>query len=175
MATNLKNACPNCRNVNELTATACRFCGNPLTPPQVAPPASARRRPRWPLFVVGLVALILIPVAGVIVASGNQAEPVTDNAPLQVGTDEGAALQFNPTSLTAPPNTEMQIIFLNQSNAVPHNLTFTDPIQGRTEQSIPPGGQQSISITTPGPGTYQFVCTLHLPTMVGQLTVAAAE
>ncbi len=64
MATQIKNVCPVCRNVNELTAAQCRYCGNVLIPPQLPAPPVARLRRWWPLAATGAVSVVLLAIAG---------------------------------------------------------------------------------------------------------------
>ncbi len=64
----LKNVCPVCRNVNDRTATACRYCGTPLTPPHPAVSPVVRRR-RWPL-AAGIVTFVALLAIGGIAALG---------------------------------------------------------------------------------------------------------
>lgn len=169
----MKNACPVCRNVNELTATMCRFCGTPLTPPQPAV-AAAPRRTRWPLILGAIVVLLLVPIGAVVALSGNQSGVTATTNVREVGTDEGAALKFDPLQITAPANTEgFQIIFNNRAT-VPHNLAFEGEINAATNVNIAPGASETITFTTPGPGSYTYVCTIH-PGMAGQMVVGEAE
>lgn len=65
----LKNICPVCRNVNDLTATKCRYCGTPLTPPQPAALRVAPKRRRWPM-ALGAVALVVLAIGGIALMSG---------------------------------------------------------------------------------------------------------
>jgi plastocyanin len=89
---------------------------------------------------------------------------------LTIGTDAGAALEFDPTTVSAPAGATLQITFENDSAALPHNLTFGEPINQATEPVVEPGGSEFLEFPAPDPGSYQFVCTLH-PGMEGTLTV----
>jgi len=164
------NICPVCRNVNQRDATLCRYCGTALTPPppEDAVQPVARRRRRWPWVTGGLALLLVVGLTGAAFLGGGGA-PQT--AALQVGTDPGAALQFVPNSIEAPPNTPVNLTFVNQAT-VPHNLAFAPEtgITAATSVNVPAGAQETISFQTPAPGTYQFVCTIH-PGMEGQLSV----
>ena len=91
-------------------------------------------------------------------------------ATLEVGTGEGAELVFDPTTIQAPANTAVQLVFTNESDSQPHNLAFKEGIQEKTADLVQPGQSQTISFTTPGPGSYTYVCTIH-PGMEGTLTV----
>ncbi len=89
---------------------------------------------------------------------------------LTVGTDTGSELEFDPTTISAPANTPVQLIFNNQSDSQPHNLVFQEGIEAKTADVVQPGQSQTISFTTPGAGSYTYVCTIH-PGMEGTLTV----
>jgi plastocyanin len=92
------------------------------------------------------------------------------------------------TSLEAPPNTAITLVFDNQE-AVPHNVQIFAGasaggplLKGCTagcsgdEVSLPlKGGPDKITFTftTPGEGTYAFDCAAHPDQMKGTLTVKA--
>ena len=88
-----------------------------------------------------------------------------------VGTDTGSANEFVPAEVTVPAGATVQLTFRNESDSVPHNLTFGDPINAATETTVAPGEEETIALTTPDAQEYTFVCTLH-PGMEGTLVVA---
>jgi plastocyanin len=67
---------------------------------------------------------------------------------------------FEPDPLIAPASTEVALTFVN-SSAQPHNLVLLAPIDVRTDHSVAPGATRRLEFTTPGAGTYRFVCTIH--------------
>lgn len=171
----LKNACPVCRNVNALDATTCRYCATALTPPP--PPVAAgtiTQRRRWPLAVGGIAVALMAVLGGYGLLVQNQVEATTALTQT-VGTDEGAALKFDPLTFTVAANQALQIIFVNKST-LPHNLAFEDAaIPEKTAAQVAAnGGSETITITTPGPGTYRYVCTIH-PGMVGDMIVEGPQ
>jgi aldose sugar dehydrogenase len=90
---------------------------------------------------------------------------------ITVGTDTGTANEFDPTEISAPAGATVRITFVNESDSVPHNLTFGDPINAATAVTVPPGGEETLEFTAPEePGEYTYVCTLH-PGMEGILVV----
>ncbi len=99
-------------------------------------------------------------------ASGEATGEVVE---LTVGTDEGAANEFDPDQISAPAGATVRLTFTNEAT-VPHNLTFGDPINAATEVIVDPGESETIEFTAPEAGEYTFVCTLH-PGMEGTLTV----
>lgn len=133
-----------------------------ITPPTAAPTGAASGEPsdspQPPSGDPG-------PVGTTPVASGGGGETTQ----ITVGTDTAAELRFDPTSVTAPAGSTVELTFENRS-IVPHNLTFGDPINTGTQPIVDPGASETIELTAPAPGDYQFVCTLH-PGMEGTLTV----
>jgi plastocyanin len=91
-------------------------------------------------------------------------------AALTIGTDTGAALEFDPTAATAPAGSTVQLTFENRSTSVPHNLTFGEPINEATSTTVAAGASETLEFPAPEPGDYQYVCTLH-PGMEGTLTI----
>ncbi len=82
-----------------------------------------------------------------------------------MGTEE----RFEPDMATVKSGLELVVVFNNEST-LPHNLAFQKPMSGYTQLVLAPGQSDTIRVTTPGPGSYQFVCTIH-PLMVGTLYV----
>jgi plastocyanin len=93
---------------------------------------------------------------------------------ITVGTDTGAANEFVPTEVSVPAGATVVLTFVNESDSVPHNLTFGDPINAATATTVPPGESETIEFTAPEAGEYTFVCTLH-PGMEGVLVVEEAS
>ena len=117
------------------------------------------------------------------VGGGGEAPPAESAAPsgeaggdtveITVGTDTGAANEFVPTEVSVPAGATVVLTFVNESDSVPHNLTFGDPINAATATTVPPGESETIEFTAPEAGEYIFVCTLH-PGMEGVLVVEEA-
>lgn len=162
------NVCPVCRNVNPTDATVCRYCNAALTPPSATPVAVSRSKPLWPWISGVLVAVVLLFLAVSQAGTGTGTAQAEGPPPITVGTGEGASLEFVPPSVTAPPDTPVSLVFTNQST-LPHNLSFDEPINMRTAD-IGGGTSETLTFTTPAPGTYTFVCTIH-PGMEGELAV----
>jgi len=89
---------------------------------------------------------------------------------ITVGTDTGSANEFIPETVTVPAGATVRLTFVNESETVPHNLTFGDPINAATETTVAAGEEETIEFTAPEAGEYTFVCTLH-PGMEGTLIV----
>lgn len=99
------------------------------------------------------------------VASRSQA-PGLD---LVVSSAPGDALTFVPDAIAAPEATLVRVAFRNDSSQA-HNLTFQAPISAATGTIVEPGASDAATFVTPGPGSYTFVCTIHMG-MSGTLTV----
>jgi plastocyanin len=99
--------------------------------------------------------------------AGNPSGPPA--AELSVGTDSGNELRFIPSELVAPPDALVRVTLHNASTQA-HNLTFENPIHGGTRTIVEAGASDAVDIVTPGPGTYRFVCTIHVG-MSGTLEV----
>lgn len=97
-------------------------------------------------------------------ASGGQPTMIT------ITTDTGAEPKFNPATYEAPANSPVKIVFKNISTIQPHNLVFQSGLTVKGADSVAPGQSETLDVTTPGPGSYKFVCTLH-PGMEGTLNV----
>lgn len=162
------NVCPVCRNVNPTDATVCRYCNAALTPPAVMPVAGTRSKPIWPWITGVLAAVFLLFLVVSQAGSGAGTAQAVGPAPIAIGTGEGASLEFQPKSVTAPANTAVTVTFTNHST-LPHNLTFQEPINVKTAD-VAGSASETINFTTPAPGSYTFVCTIH-PGMEGELAV----
>lgn len=126
---------------------------------------------------------IIAPIVAVLVlaacsgaSDGSPSAAASDGAgdvvEITVGTDTGAEMLFDPPEVTVPAGATVRLTFVNEST-VPHNLTFDDPINAATAQTIEPGAEETIEFVAPEAGEYTFVCTLH-PGMEGTLIVEGA-
>lgn len=85
-------------------------------------------------------------------------------------------LAFDPTSLTAT-STSVTIHFVNDDANIPHNVA----VFAGADANAPPivhadlltgPGEEDITLTLPGPGTYFFHCDVHPTQMTGTITLA---
>jgi plastocyanin len=91
---------------------------------------------------------------------------------LTIGTKTGDELEFDPDEVSVPAGAQVSVTFENRS-ALPHNLTFSEPINVATSPAVAPGASETTEFAAPAPGDYDFHCTIH-PGMHGTLTVGGA-
>ena len=104
-------------------------------------------------------------------ASASAARPGGATTTLTIGTKTGDELEFDPDELSVPAGAQVSVTFENRS-ALPHNLTFGEPINVATDPVVAAGRVRGDRVRRPGPGDYTFACTIH-PGMQGTLTVEA--
>lgn len=90
---------------------------------------------------------------------------------VSITTAPGEQLAFLPGEVHVPAGAPVHVIFRNGSSLA-HNLVFTAGIDAATKTIVDPGTTEELAVSTPGPGAYQFVCTIH-DGMSGTLTVEA--
>jgi plastocyanin len=115
-----------------------------------------------------MVALVVALACGCVRADMASA-PATPALELVVASAGGDALAFVPDVIGAPAGRNVRITFRNESTQ-PHNLTFPAPIAAASMTIVEPGTSDAVQLLTPGPGSYPFVCTIHVG-MSGTLTV----
>lgn len=91
-------------------------------------------------------------------------------------TVEAVDSAFDVKTITAPANSTFKVT-LNNRGEIPHDIAFFDkeggaPLAETATSPIIQGGQTAtITFTTPGPGTYFFVCLVHPKEMTGTFVV----
>jgi plastocyanin len=92
----------------------------------------------------------------------------------RVRIEAGNDYRFHPSTVTAHPG-KLQIVLVNTGTGAPHNWQLPRypsdyvPLVGAHETS-------QATFTAPGPGRYQFVCTIHeRQGQVGTLIVAPSR
>ena len=118
--------------------------------------------------LVAMFALVVALACGCVRAD-MASPPATPAFELTVGSARGDALAFLPDVVGAPSGTRVRITFRNESSQ-PHNLTFPAPISAASMTIVEPGMSDAVDLLTPEPGSYPFVCTIHVG-MSGTLTV----
>lgn len=78
--------------------------------------------------------------------------------------------RFDPSTITVHPG-KVTITLVHKGSGAPHDFS----VDGHPGDNVPlvrAGGTQSQTFTAPAPGTYRFVCTLHVAQgMTGTLVV----
>ena len=123
-------------------------------------------RPRMALLETVIVTLAVAAACVMPVASRQSATPGLE---LAVSSAPGDMLMFAPDSISAPAATLVRVAFRNESSQA-HNLTFQAPISAATQTIVEAGASDAATFVTPGPGSYTFVCTIHMG-MSGTFTV----
>ena len=78
--------------------------------------------------------------------------------------------QFTPSTLVVNQGDKVVIHFYNtEETSEHHNLVMTGAYSVNVD--LEPGGHQDITFTANQAGVFPFLCTLHQPTMRGQLIV----
>jgi plastocyanin len=91
-------------------------------------------------------------------------------------TVEAVDSAFDVKTIEAPANSTFKVT-LNNTGELPHDISFFDKEGGAplAESAVSPiiqGGETAtITFTTPGPGTYFFVCLVHPKEMSGSFVV----
>ena len=123
-------------------------------------------RPRMALLETVIVTLAVAAACVMPVASRPSQ---TAELELLVSSAPGNLLTFVPGAISAPAGTLVRVAFRNDSSQA-HNLTFQAPISAATRTIVEAGASDAATFVTPGPGSYTFVCTIHMG-MTGTLTV----
>ncbi len=107
--------------------------------------------------------------------------PAESAAPSPAGaataiTVESIDSAFDVKTIKAPANSTFKVTFHN-AGEIPHDLAFYDkeggaPLAATAVSPILQGGETAtLTFTTPGPGTYFFVCLVHPQEMTGTFVV----
>ncbi len=147
---------------HRLTATAlvlllaAAACGGPATSTQAPPAGSASAAPT------------AAPVATV-APSPSPGSPATI-------TIEAVDFAFSVKTIEAPAHSTFKVT-LNNSGEDVHDIAFYDrqggsPLSPDAVSQVLQGGESdTITFTTPGPGTYYFLCVIHPVEMNGAFVV----
>jgi plastocyanin len=93
-----------------------------------------------------------------------------ENGVQQVTLTVDDKFRFSPSTITVHPG-NVTITLVHKGSGAPHDFS----VDGHPGDDVPlvrAGGTESQTFTTPAPGTYRFVCTLHIAQgMTGTLVV----
>ena len=92
----------------------------------------------------------------------------SDATPISIGVDltDNA---FTLTDSTVKVGQEVTFNLVNSGAAI-HNMIF-EGMEFKSEIMINPGATSSFQATFVEPGVYRYVCSFHMPNMVGEITV----
>jgi len=94
----------------------------------------------------------------------------TENGVQQVTLVVNDKFRFDPSTITVHQGT-VKVTLVHQGSGAPHDFS----VDGAPADHVPlarAGTTTSATFTTPAPGTYRFVCTLHIAQgMTGTLVV----
>ena len=136
--------------------------------PSLAPPASGSAGPSASAAPASAAPSASAPPSAP-VSSAPSASTGGGTTNLTIGTKTGDELEFDPDEVSVPAGAQVSVTFENRS-ALPHNLTFSAPIDVATGPIVAPGASETVEFAAPAPGDYDFHCTIH-PGMHGTLTV----
>jgi plastocyanin len=92
------------------------------------------------------------------------------NGVQQVRIEATDQFRFHPSTIVVHPG-KVRIVLVNVGKGAPHNLQ----LEGIPADFVPlasAGQTEQATFTAPSPGTYTFVCTLHIKEgMTGKLVV----
>ncbi len=77
---------------------------------------------------------------------------------------------FSPTTINATAGTTLTVVLDNEDVGVQHNLTLRGFGMPDGQTCTGPC-TTSVTFTVPAAGTYKFICTIHSPSMIGDLVV----
>jgi plastocyanin len=121
------------------------------------------RRPRS----VALLAACLVLLAGCQTKSAINREPHTGSTTaaasdgvqnIVITTDQ--SYRFDPSTITVHPG-KVKITLQHTGTGAPHNWSLVG-FPGDAVPLVSPGQTRSVEFTAPAPGTYTFVCTIHV-------------
>lgn len=93
---------------------------------------------------------------------GGPVSAVTGQAPTLV-VRETDALTFDPAAVTVPVGA---VVEWRNVGVIPHNVVFDNGPRSELKT-----GGQTYEVRVGAPGTYRYECSIHLPQMVGTVTV----
>ena len=114
------------------------------------------------------------PVAATPAPAASAATPPAGSA--TAITVEAIDSAFDTKTIKAPANSTFKVTFHN-AGEIPHDLAFFDkeggaPLAATSTSPLLQGGETAtFTFTTPGPGTYFFVCIVHPQEMTGDFVV----
>jgi plastocyanin len=78
----------------------------------------------------------------------------------QITIKAGDTYRFDPATITVHPG-RITILLVNDGKGAPHNWTLSG-LPGVATPLAASGQTRSVTFSAPAPGTYRFVCTIHV-------------
>jgi plastocyanin len=72
----------------------------------------------------------------------------------------GDTFRFEPATITVHPG-RITVLLVNDGKGAPHNWTLSG-LPGVATPLAAAGQSRTVTFTAPAPGTYRFVCTIHV-------------
>jgi plastocyanin len=119
-----------------------------------------------PVAILGLVVLALVAACSNTEASvnrrpqGGSGTPSIVNGIQQTTIKAGDTYRFDPATITVHPG-RVTVLLVNDGKGAPHNWTLQG-LPGVATPLAASGQTRSVTFTAPAPGTYRFVCTIHV-------------
>lgn len=113
------------------------------------------------------LAAVAVLLAGCQTQSAINREPQTGNVTasaaagvqtVTITTDQG--YRFNPSTITVHPG-QVKIVLQHTGTGAPHDWSLLG-LPADNVALVSPGQTKSVQFTAPSPGTYKFVCTIHV-------------
>jgi plastocyanin len=94
-----------------------------------------------------------------------------DGQPVTELTIVAESISFRPTEFVAPVGELVTVTFDHRDAGISHNIAFSGQgVDERTDIAVGPT-TQTVEITFPEPGRYDFVCQVHPVAMTGTVVV----
>lgn len=141
----------------------------------------SRSRSIMIIFALAALSLILASTSLALISLSPQSRGTSGNPETREFTVVTSMLEFNDTAVGIPHDVfypsqlivnegdKVTIHFYNTEDE-PERHTFTLPAYG-INVDLGQGEKQDITFVADKPGVFQYYCTYHLPTMVGELIV----
>jgi plastocyanin len=78
----------------------------------------------------------------------------------QITIKAGDTYRFEPATITVHPG-RITVLLVNDGKGAPHNWSLTG-LPGVITPLAAAGQSRTVTFTAPAPGTYRFVCTIHV-------------
>ena len=126
----------------------------------------ARRSAGAPLGVAALLVAALLAGCQTKSAIERNPHPGSTTASVTAGVQEivittDQSYRFKPSTITVHPG-KVRIVLKHVGTGAPHDWSLRD-FPADYVPLVAAGQTKSVEFVAPGPGTYKFVCTIHVP------------